>query len=65
MPLPIALSSARPAVASEIVPNKSEDLAKNNSENSWVDDTLIDFVAGFNTGAQPLEDTRENASPVI
>jgi hypothetical protein len=55
MPLAIALVSANHVVAPDISLNKSEDLAKNNSESHWVDDIINDIAAAFNTGTLALE----------
>jgi hypothetical protein len=63
LPKASTLDSASEIIALGVHPNESEDL--NISEKIWVTDTLNDFTAGFNIGAPPLEDTREDASLVI
>ena len=62
LPEAIALDSASEIIALGVCPNESEDLSI--SEMIWVADTLNDFVASLDTGALPLEDAREDVSPV-
>ena len=59
----IALDSASDTIDLEVCPNESEDLSI--SKRIWVARTLNDFIASFDTGALPLEDAREDSSPVI
>lgn len=61
----IVLSSASQVIASGVCPNESEDLAKNNLDKGWVDDTHNDLMFGFNIGTPPLEDAQEDVSPVF
>ena len=56
------LDSASEIIAPRVRLNESEDLSI--SEKIWVAVTLNDFVAGIITGAPPLEDAREDVSPV-
>jgi hypothetical protein len=63
LPEAIALGSASEIIAPGVRPNESEDLSI--SEKIWVTVTLNNFVAGLYTGAPPLEDAREDVSPVI
>ena len=61
----IKLSSASQVTALGVRPNESEDLAKNNSDKGWVNDTLNDLMYGFNIGTSPLEDAQEDVSLVF
>jgi hypothetical protein len=63
LPVVITLDNASQIIVLAVFPNDSEDL--NYSEKIWVDDTLNDFMAGFHTGAPPLNDAQEDVSPVI
>ena len=63
LPEAVALDSASETIAPGVCLNKSEDLSI--SERIWVTRTLNDFIASFNTGAQPLEDAWEDVSLVI
>ena len=62
-PKAITLGSASDTIDLGVHPNESEDLSI--SERIWVAHTLNGFTTGFDIGAPPLEDAREDASLVI